>query len=161
MKENDFRADDGDSIRLTIIHTEKHGVKDIFEESISELGVDVVFDENGICDFILQDAEGAEILVNIYKDSAEMALRISLMTSNDVPDDMPNDLFMEFANLAIEPLRDGHGAGIYPGSKKICFYKIVSLRNSSQGQLQSVLETLLNSVEEWDKKLAALISARG
>lgn len=129
---------------------------DIFEESLEGLGIEVKFDENNMFSCELKKNEDGEVnplLLSAYRDDDAMSLRVSVMTRNSIPKNASFDFFIAFGEKALEPLRGEIGAGICPGTKNITLYQVVPLAGKPKGYMIEVIESLIESAEEWDLKL--------
>ena len=128
----------------------------IFEEALTGLGVEVIFDENNMFSCELNNDENEEdkpLLLSFYRDDEAMSLRVSVVTRQSIPENASFDFFIEFGEKALEPLRGDIGAGICPGTKTITLYKVVPLAGKPQGHMMEVIESLIEAAEEWDLKV--------
>lgn len=124
----DFVVNQDKQSRLRKVRTSRYrhnplmngiNIMDIFEESLSPLGVSVAFDENNLfsCEINQESTEGrgrAPWQLTVYRDQDDISLAISIVLGTPLPDNPTPDFITSLGEQAIEPLRGGVGIGIYP-----------------------------------------------
>ncbi|WP_155961412.1 type III secretion system chaperone [Edwardsiella ictaluri] len=132
---------------------------DIFEESLSPLGVSVVFDENNLfsCEINQESTEGrgrAPWQLTVYRDQDDISLAISIVLGTPLPDNPTPDFITLLGEQAIEPLRGGVGIGIYPGTSQLAVYQRVQLSGKPTGIVIEAIKSLFAIAEEWESLLS-------
>ncbi|WFO13042.1 hypothetical protein [Edwardsiella ictaluri] len=132
---------------------------DIFEESLSPLGVSVVFDENNLfsCEINQESTEGrgrAPWQLTVYRDQDDISLAISIVLGTPLPDNPTPDFITLLGEQAIEPLRGGVGIGIYPGTSQLAVYQRVQLSGKPTGIVMEAIKSLFAIAEEWESLLS-------
>ncbi|AVZ81044.1 ati2 chaperone [Edwardsiella ictaluri] len=134
-------------------------IMDIFEESLSPLGVSVVFDENNLfsCEINQESTEGrgrAPWQLTVYRDQDDISLAISIVLGTPLPDNPTPDFITLLGEQAIEPLRGGVGIGIYPGTSQLAVYQRVQLSGKPTGIVMEAIKSLFAIAEEWESLLS-------
>ncbi|BEH98598.1 hypothetical protein KH201010_13470 [Edwardsiella ictaluri] len=134
-------------------------IMDIFEESLSPLGVSVAFDENNLfsCEINQESTEGrgrAPWQLTVYRDQDDISLAISIVLGTPLPDNPTPDFITSLGEQAIEPLRGGVGIGIYPGTSQLAVYQRVQLSGKPTGIVIEAIKSLFAIAEEWESLLS-------
>jgi|GEM_PF-2518040 len=127
---------------------------DIYQESISFLGNNVDFDDNGLFQCELSPESGIHdeaLFLTIFKNEATINLHISITSPIELPVPMPDQLAVAIGEQALEPFRGGFGVGLMSDSRRLSIYKVIALSNKPQGYVQSTLQQLLDKVEQWHR----------
>ncbi|MCG9575775.1 ati2 chaperone [Vibrio tubiashii] len=125
---------------------------DIYQESISFLGNNVEFDDNGLFQCELSPESGIHdeaLFLTIFKNEATINLHVSITSPIELPIPMPDQLAVALGEQALEPFRGGFGIGLISDSRRLSIYKIIALSNKPQGYVQNTLQQLLDKVEQW------------
>ncbi|MCD6027674.1 MAG: hypothetical protein K0R08_2193 [Solimicrobium sp.] len=128
-------------------------MKNEFDLAIDDLGVVIKFNDVNLAKFALQREDNSEILITLYRDVEHYLLRMTAHTSRTIPSEISPEFFTRFAQSALEPLRGGIGIGMSEGARNLCVYYALPLQHYVQGQSLTVLESLVEKVEEWDALL--------
>ena len=134
-------------------------MNDKFDLAFSDLGLSPSGGEGDFYSFVLQREDRSEIIVSLFKDTEQLALRMSVHTSNKIPHTISREFFECFAQAALEPLRGGMGVGMSPGCEHLCVYHILPLAGYGQGHSLMVLENLVEHAENWDERLGSGLHA--
>lgn len=133
---------------------------DVFEEAVSELGIiGINFGSNNLfaCEWKEEnDTKESGRLLSIYRDYQTMTLHISVTTQNSLPKNIPYNFFIDFAEHAIEPFRNGYGVGLFPNSKKISIYKNITIADKTKYFIAEEINELIECSEQWDEKIMGI-----
>lgn len=123
------------------------------EKQLSLMGADAKFSDDGLLSLSFNADDEQEFIVVMHKDTTEMKLRICLESYQPIPlKAVSRDIFMQFAQQALDPLRDGCGIGLYPGTENISTWKVVDL--SKPIELKPIFDELVSCLQKWDTILA-------
>ena len=126
---------------------------DIYQESLAFLGININFDESGIFTCELRadesDEESGQIFTAI-KNTTNMTLAISFASNKDLPEPIPDGLFLVFADQALGPIYGGMGLGLLANSRRLVAYKTVSLNNTSADIAEKTFAELDQEITQWN-----------
>ncbi len=131
---------------------------DIFEETLSPLGVTVTFDENNLfsCEINQTSAEErAPWQLAVYRNQDDISLAISIVLGTPIPETPSPEFITSLGEQAIDPLRGGVGIGIYPGTAQLAVYQRVPLSGKPTSIVMEAIENLFGIAEEWESRLSA------
>ncbi|NRD73755.1 ati2 chaperone [Shewanella sp. VB17] len=129
---------------------------DIYQQSLSFLGVDIKFNEYGIFSCELRsDKENEDdgILLTAIKNTLNLTLSVSISNHKELPNPMPDTLFLVFADQSLAPVYGGMGLGVLPDSRRLVAYQTLSLDKALDGAVQRMVEELTTEIEQWNEMI--------
>ena len=126
---------------------------DIYQQSLSFLGVDIEFNEYDIFSCELRSDDDDGILLTAIKNTLNLALTVSIANNIDLPNPMPDPLFLVFADQSLAPIYGGMGLGLLPNSRRLVAYQTIYLDKAVDRTIQNIVEELTAEIEQWNEMI--------